>query len=52
MADYTKIDKEVDAQADSLCESDAPYGGHLKDRYHYECVIHAAVEHFGIKEAP
>jgi aminobenzoyl-glutamate utilization protein B len=36
--------------ADSLCESDAPPGGHLKDRHHYECVIHAAMEHFGIEE--
>jgi hypothetical protein len=23
--------------------------GHLKDR-HFECVIHSAMEHFGIKE--
>jgi aminobenzoyl-glutamate utilization protein B len=38
--------------ADSLCESDAPPAGHLKNRHHYECVIHAAMEHFGIKEEP
>jgi hypothetical protein len=36
--------------ADSLCESDAPPAGHLKDRHHSECVIHAAMEHFGIEE--
>ena len=36
--------------ADSLCESDAPQMGHLKDRHHFECVVHAALEHFGIKE--
>jgi aminobenzoyl-glutamate utilization protein B len=36
--------------ADSLCESDAPPHGTLKSRHHYECVIHAAMEHFGIEE--
>jgi aminobenzoyl-glutamate utilization protein B len=36
--------------ADSLCESDAPPHGTLKNRHQYECVIHAAMEHFGIKE--
>jgi hypothetical protein len=36
--------------AESLCESDAPPHGTLTDRHHYECVIHAAMEHFGIDE--
>jgi hypothetical protein len=36
----------------SLNELDAPPGGELlpEERQHFECVVHAALEHFGIKE--
>jgi aminobenzoyl-glutamate utilization protein B len=36
----------------SLNELPKPPGGELlpQDRHHYECCIHAAMEHFGIKE--
>ena len=36
----------------SLNELPKPPGGELlpQDRHHYECCIHAAMEHFGIEE--
>ena len=53
MTHYAKLEKEVNAQAEVICdmafrEWEFPELGN--ERLHHRCCIYAAMEHFGIQQ--